>query len=249
MIEATAVVARGADHAAGCRDLDRRSRSTDYGRIADFVHAQGAVAGHPARPRRAQGARPARGRGRGYVARGEGGWHDGRRRPRSGTTTGRRRSELDRRGARCARPALGPTRPAASLAGRFRRHRDPRGPRLPAAPVPVAAEQPPDRRVRRRPGRTACGCCSRSSTPSATLVPDDLPLFVRISAPPTGSRAAGTSTSRRSGRRLAEPGVDLIDVSCGGLVPKADPVGPGYQVPFARRIRHEAPGCRWRRSA
>jgi 2,4-dienoyl-CoA reductase-like NADH-dependent reductase (Old Yellow Enzyme family) len=36
-------------------------------------------------------------------------------------------------------------------------------------------------------------------------------------------------------------GVDLIDVSSGGLVPKARiPVGKGYQVPLARKIRDEA---------
>jgi 2,4-dienoyl-CoA reductase-like NADH-dependent reductase (Old Yellow Enzyme family) len=35
--------------------------------------------------------------------------------------------------------------------------------------------------------------------------------------------------------------VDLIDVSSGGTLPRVRiPVGPGYQVPFARRIRHEA---------
>jgi 2,4-dienoyl-CoA reductase-like NADH-dependent reductase (Old Yellow Enzyme family) len=35
--------------------------------------------------------------------------------------------------------------------------------------------------------------------------------------------------------------VDLIDVSSGALVPKARiPVGKGYQVPFARKIRDEA---------
>jgi 2,4-dienoyl-CoA reductase-like NADH-dependent reductase (Old Yellow Enzyme family) len=35
--------------------------------------------------------------------------------------------------------------------------------------------------------------------------------------------------------------VDLIDCSSGALVPKARiPVGKGYQVPFARRIRAEA---------
>jgi 2,4-dienoyl-CoA reductase-like NADH-dependent reductase (Old Yellow Enzyme family) len=40
--------------------------------------------------------------------------------------------------------------------------------------------------------------------------------------------------------RKAE-GVDLIDCSSGGLVPKATiAVGPGYQVPFAERIRHES---------
>jgi 2,4-dienoyl-CoA reductase-like NADH-dependent reductase (Old Yellow Enzyme family) len=36
-------------------------------------------------------------------------------------------------------------------------------------------------------------------------------------------------------------GIDLIDVSSGGLVPKARiPVGKGYQVPLARKIRDEA---------
>src|SRR5262245_38311450 len=41
--------------------------------------------------------------------------------------------------------------------------------------------------------------------------------------------------------RLNELGIDLIDVSSGGLVPKAHiPVGTGYQVPFSRQIRKEA---------
>ena len=36
-------------------------------------------------------------------------------------------------------------------------------------------------------------------------------------------------------------GVDLIDVSSGGLVPGVSiPAGPGYQTPFAERIRKEA---------
>ena len=40
---------------------------------------------------------------------------------------------------------------------------------------------------------------------------------------------------------LDERGVDLIDASSGGNVPNPDiPVGPGYQVPFAERIRAEA---------
>jgi 2,4-dienoyl-CoA reductase-like NADH-dependent reductase (Old Yellow Enzyme family) len=41
-------------------------------------------------------------------------------------------------------------------------------------------------------------------------------------------------------RQLKALGVDLIDVSSGGLVPQARiPVAKGYQVPFARRIREE----------
>ena len=42
-------------------------------------------------------------------------------------------------------------------------------------------------------------------------------------------------------RRLKAEGVDLIDCSSGGTVLHAKiPVGPGYQVPFAERIRREA---------
>jgi 2,4-dienoyl-CoA reductase-like NADH-dependent reductase (Old Yellow Enzyme family) len=42
-------------------------------------------------------------------------------------------------------------------------------------------------------------------------------------------------------RALKERGVSVIDCSSGGAVPKATvEVGPGYQVPFAHRIRHEA---------
>ncbi|MDB6021544.1 MAG: NADH:flavin oxidoreductase/NADH oxidase, partial [Pedosphaera sp.] len=42
-------------------------------------------------------------------------------------------------------------------------------------------------------------------------------------------------------RRLKAEGVDLMDCSSGGNVPDAKiPAGPGYQVPFAERIRREA---------
>lgn len=42
-------------------------------------------------------------------------------------------------------------------------------------------------------------------------------------------------------RRLRSRGVDLVDCSSGGNVPQATiPIGPGYQVPFAERIRREA---------
>jgi 2,4-dienoyl-CoA reductase-like NADH-dependent reductase (Old Yellow Enzyme family) len=45
----------------------------------------------------------------------------------------------------------------------------------------------------------------------------------------------------RLARLLKKEGIDLIDCSSGGLVPTASiTVGPGYQVPFADRIRREA---------
>jgi 2,4-dienoyl-CoA reductase-like NADH-dependent reductase (Old Yellow Enzyme family) len=71
--------------------------------------------------------------------------------------------------------------------------------------------------------------------------PDRLPLSVRISATDwvDGGWDAGQSVALA--RALAPLGADLIDASSGGMVPKADvPLGPGYQTPFATRIRREA---------
>ncbi|ROR54761.1 2,4-dienoyl-CoA reductase-like NADH-dependent reductase (Old Yellow Enzyme family) [Luteococcus japonicus] len=39
---------------------------------------------------------------------------------------------------------------------------------------------------------------------------------------------------------LREHGVDLVDVSTGGLVMARIPVGPGYQVPYAEQVRSES---------
>lgn len=72
-------------------------------------------------------------------------------------------------------------------------------------------------------------------------MPDDLPLFVRISATDWVTDGWDIEQSVELAKRLKAVGVDLIDVSSGGIVPKAHiPVARGYQVPFARRIREEA---------
>ncbi len=74
-----------------------------------------------------------------------------------------------------------------------------------------------------------------------SLMPQELPLFVRISATDWVEHGWDIDESVVLSRRLKEVGVDLIDVSSGGMVPRARiPVGKGYQVPFARRIRCEA---------
>jgi 2,4-dienoyl-CoA reductase-like NADH-dependent reductase (Old Yellow Enzyme family) len=71
--------------------------------------------------------------------------------------------------------------------------------------------------------------------------PDRLPLFVRISATDWAEGGWTADESVELARRLREHGVDLVDVSSGGQVPNAKiPVGPGFQVPFAARIRKEA---------
>jgi len=73
------------------------------------------------------------------------------------------------------------------------------------------------------------------------IMPDELPLFVRISATDWVSGGWNIDDAVRLARELKNVGVDLIDVSSGGTTPTARiPVGKGYQVPFARRIRDEA---------
>lgn len=71
--------------------------------------------------------------------------------------------------------------------------------------------------------------------------PEKYPLFVRISA--TDWREGGWTgdDSVALAQDLKSLGVDLIDCSSGGNVPDARiALGPGYQVPFAGRIRREA---------
>jgi 2,4-dienoyl-CoA reductase-like NADH-dependent reductase (Old Yellow Enzyme family) len=71
--------------------------------------------------------------------------------------------------------------------------------------------------------------------------PESLPLFVRISATDWVEGGWDLEQSVQLAKGLKEAGVDLIDVSTGGLVPTARvPVGPGYQVPFAEGIRRGA---------
>ncbi|WP_031077792.1 NADH:flavin oxidoreductase/NADH oxidase [Streptomyces sp. NRRL WC-3742] len=75
--------------------------------------------------------------------------------------------------------------------------------------------------------------------------PQDLPLLFRVSATdwlsenPADAREGWTlQDSVRLAKELQALGVDLIDVSSGGLVPDAAvTTGPGYQVPFAEAVR------------
>lgn len=66
------------------------------------------------------------------------------------------------------------------------------------------------------------------------------PLFVRISATDWVDGGWAIEDSVRLATRLKELSVDLVDCSSGGnSLRQQIPVGPGYQVPFARRIREE----------
>jgi 2,4-dienoyl-CoA reductase-like NADH-dependent reductase (Old Yellow Enzyme family) len=72
------------------------------------------------------------------------------------------------------------------------------------------------------------------------ILPDDFPLFVRISATDWTEGGWTADDSVQLASQLKTSGVDLIDASTGGNVPAAKiPVGPGYQVEFAERIKRE----------
>ena len=74
-----------------------------------------------------------------------------------------------------------------------------------------------------------------------TVWPERQPLFVRISATDWVEGGWDIEQSIELARRLKSRGVDLIDCSSGGNVATARiPIGPGYQVPLAQRIRREA---------
>ena len=73
--------------------------------------------------------------------------------------------------------------------------------------------------------------------------PAELPLWLRISATDWAPGDAGWNIDQsvQLAQQVKPLGVDLIDVSSGGLIPHVSiPLAPGYQVPFAARIRGEA---------
>ena len=72
-------------------------------------------------------------------------------------------------------------------------------------------------------------------------VGDDVPVLARISASDWTEGGFTADDAVELARALADHGVDLVDCSSGGNTANPDiPVGPGYQVPFAARVRAEA---------
>ena len=71
--------------------------------------------------------------------------------------------------------------------------------------------------------------------------PGDQPVFVRLSATDWVDGGWHEDDTVALARLLAEHGVDLVDCSSGGSSPEQSvPFRPGYQVPFAARVRREA---------
>jgi 2,4-dienoyl-CoA reductase-like NADH-dependent reductase (Old Yellow Enzyme family) len=70
--------------------------------------------------------------------------------------------------------------------------------------------------------------------------PERFPLWVRISATDWTDGGWTIEDSVALARQLQDRGVDLVDCSSGGNVAHATiPLAPGYQVPFAERIRRD----------
>ena len=77
-------------------------------------------------------------------------------------------------------------------------------------------------------------------------IPDDMPLFTRISATDWVEGGWDVDQSVVLAQALKSAGVDLIYASSGGIVPGAViPIAPGYQVPFAVAIRKQADVATW----
>ncbi len=70
--------------------------------------------------------------------------------------------------------------------------------------------------------------------------PMSQPLLVRLSSTDWIEGGLTVEDQVRVAGWLKTRGVDLVDCSSGGITPALPPVGPGYQVPFAERIRREA---------
>ena len=71
-----------------------------------------------------------------------------------------------------------------------------------------------------------------------TVIPDSMPLLLRISATDWTDGGLDEHSSARLAAAAHARGVDLVDVSTGGAVPTASiPVAPGYQTGFAEHIR------------
>jgi 2,4-dienoyl-CoA reductase-like NADH-dependent reductase (Old Yellow Enzyme family) len=71
--------------------------------------------------------------------------------------------------------------------------------------------------------------------------PQELPLFVRLSATDWIEGGWDIEQSVALARRMRTAGVDLIDCSSGSIVPQSQgPMVPNFQVPLAKQIREQA---------
>lgn len=71
--------------------------------------------------------------------------------------------------------------------------------------------------------------------------PENLPLLIRLSSTDWVEGGWSGEDTVALAKLLKQEGIDLIDCSSGGTAPRAAvPVGAGYQVPFAEKVRRGA---------
>jgi 2,4-dienoyl-CoA reductase-like NADH-dependent reductase (Old Yellow Enzyme family) len=233
LTEATAVLPEGRISPADT-GLWNDEQQRAWSRIVDFLHARGAAAGMQLAHAGRKGSAQAPWVGRGGVDDEDGGWtpvgpsasaYPGLRAPRP----------LDAAGLAAVVTAFGDTAERALAAGfDLLEVHAAHGYLLHEFLSPLSNERTDEyggsfenrvrlllevvREVRRR-------------------VPAGLPLLVRLSATDWVDGGWDVDDSVRLAGLLAAEGVDLVDVSSGGNAPARIPLEPGYQVPFARRIR------------
>ena len=72
-------------------------------------------------------------------------------------------------------------------------------------------------------------------------VPEEMPVLVRVSATDWAAGGWDLDQTVALSRGLKDAGVDLVDVSTGGIIDGVTiPVKPDYQVPFAEQVRVQA---------
>jgi 2,4-dienoyl-CoA reductase-like NADH-dependent reductase (Old Yellow Enzyme family) len=234
MSEATAVVPEGRislQDAGIWNDV----QATDYRRITDFVHSQGAVAGiqlaHAGR--KASTRRPWEGRG--FVGESEGGWQTVGASaigyadwPAPRELTGEELVAQPGAWADAARRSLDAGYDVAEIHAAH-------GYLLHQFLSPLT-----NRRTDAWGGDLAGRSRLLLSVADAVreVWPDDQPVFVRLSATDWVEGGLDLDETAEVGRLLAAHGVDLVDVSSGGNSPdQRISLEPGYQVPLAARIK------------
>lgn len=73
------------------------------------------------------------------------------------------------------------------------------------------------------------------------VIPENMPLLVRLSATDwiDDEPSWDADQTVRLVAVLKDLGVDAVDISSGGAAKASIPVGPGYQAPFAARVKNE----------
>ena len=237
MSEATAVVPEGriSPQDAG---IWSDEQAADYRRITDFIHGQQAVAGIQLAHAGRKASTRAPWLGRGYVPEAEGGW------PTVGASaigyadwpaprelTAEELVALPGAWADAARRSLAAGFDVAEIHAAH-------GYLLHQFLSPLT-----NRRTDAWGGDLAGRSRLLLSVVDAVreVWPDDRPLFVRLSATDWVAGGLDIDETAEVARLLATRGVDLVDVSSGGNSPDQEiTVEPGYQVPFATRVRHES---------